>query len=187
MKVRNKNHPLGSVIAPGGKVYNGDAYGVFEVPQDFGNWLCGTPGWEPASGASLGDVVARPAGMSEEAHAKAVVSAEEKKRKELEAKKAAEAEAAKKAEEEDQRADTAEPQSLDGTNAAKPEASEEKADDEGGPVLEGPDLDGKTKDELIEIGNEWAAKGYDIDVSLSMKKAEIRKAIETALYGSDEE
>lgn len=187
MKVRNKNQPLGSVIAPSGDVYTGDAYGVFEVPDDFGNWLCGTPGWEPASGASLGELVKRPAGMSEEDHAKALVASEEEKRKELEAKKAAEAEAAKKAEEEDQRADTAEPQSLDGTNAAKPEASEEKADDEGDPVPEGPDLDGKTKDELLVIAEEWSAKGYDIKVSKSDTKKVIKKVIETALYGSDEE
>lgn len=174
MYVRNKNLPLGTLKdKKTGKDLTGDRHGVFEVDPDFGNWLCGTPGWEPVDGSHLGTVTSRPSGVSEEDHARALIEKEQAAKAALiQAQEEAGAAAAAKAAAEDQTGRDQEAQSLDGTNASAPEEAE----------VVGPSLEDKTKDELLAVAEEWQAKGYAIDTNNKMTKLEIKTAIHEALY-----
>lgn len=170
MKVRNSNQPLGKVTDFKKRTYQGDAFGVFDVPPEFGNWLCGTPHWEPVSGVSLGDVVSKPAGMSEEAHAKKLVAAEKRERDRLAKAKAAEDAVIAAKASDVARADNQERQVLD----SKKEVAET-----------GPDLDGMSKKELLVCAALYAEKGYTITVSETMTKAVLKSTISEALYGKE--
>lgn len=167
MRVRNKNMALQTLLSRDGRrSFVGDHHGVFDVDSDYGNWLCGTKGWEPADGARLPDVFTEPPGAAQRAHR--------------------EAERLEELAKQDARADTQEPQTLNPTPPpAQPEtepAPPEKATDE----EEGPDLDRLTKSELLSTADKYRLKGYSIPaLDNSLSKSAIKLALQKALYSED--
>lgn len=205
MKVRNPNYPLGEIIDRQGRTHEGDAFGVFNVPSDFGNWLCGTPGWEPEAGASLGSIstkveeklaeVDEPTDEDKEA---AEAAAREEAEQEREAEEAVErerleaeqsAEVERLAAVENARADTQERQVIDGKEDPPPPPPPPSLTPDAPPAppeTDGPDLEGKTQPELLVLADEYREQGYAIpEFDKDALKPDIKAALSLALYGED--
>jgi len=159
MKVRNKNL-AGSELILGDVSYCGDAEGVFDVPPAQGNWLCGTPGWSPYDGKSVGSVVSRPPEMTEEDHAQQLVR-----------------EAA--------RAQVVPPPPLPPPALGAPPPPPSPPPPPPPPPAEGPDLDRMTAKELIATAEDYRLQGYEIDLSKARTKNEIKATIAAVIFEND--